>query len=59
MVLSVGLELIRHGLNVHTRSIFLGTADMINMIRAYIEKDVLLDCSHFADVEKSVVTAWN
>ena len=63
MVLSVGLELIRHGLNVHTRGIFLGTADrldhLINLIRASIEKDVLLDCSHFADVEKSVVTAWN
>ena len=63
MVLSVGLELIRHGLNVHTRGIFLGTADrldhMVNMIKASIEKDVLLDCSQFADVEKSVVTAWN
>lgn len=63
MVLSVGLELIRHGLNVHTRGIFLGTCDrldhLINMIRASIEKDVLLDCSHFADIEKSVVTAWN
>ena len=63
IILCVGLDLIRIGLNVHTRGIILGVADrlehLLNMCRSAIEKDVLCECTHFADINESRITAWN
>ena len=53
----------RVGLNVHTRGIILGAADRLehlqNLCRSAIEKDVLCECTQFADINESRITAWN
>ena len=63
MILCVGLDLMRLGFNIHTRGIILGVADRLehlqNLCRSAIEKDVLYECTHFADVNESRITAWN
>ena len=63
MVLTIGLELIRHAFNVHARGVLLGSADrldhMLNMCRAAISGDVLTELNGFAETQKNVATVWN
>ena len=63
MIVVCGLELLRFAVNVHCRGIQLGNASrldhLINMCRAALSKDVLTDCTNFADTIMSEVTAWN
>ena len=63
MVLVCGLELLRFAINVHCRGVRLSSAGrfdhFMNLCRAAISKDVLIECTSFADTSKSEITAWN
>ena len=63
IVMVCGLELLRFAANIHLRGIRLGGAcrldHLINMCRAALQQDVLIDCTSFADTMESNITAWN
>ena len=58
-----GLELLRFAANTHCRGIQMSTScrldHLINMCRAALSKDVLIECTSFADTIESNITAWN
>ena len=63
IILTLGLELLRWGFNVHNRGVVLGSADrlehVINVCRAGLAKDSMFDVGGFTDVVRNVITIWN
>ena len=63
MILLCGMELLRQGLNAQARGMIFGGASklehLLNMTRAVLDKDVLIDCAEFADTIKDGMTIWN
>ena len=63
MILTLGLELIRHATNTHFRGIVLGSADrldhLLNVTKAAIMGDDLNYCNEFALTTRCTITVWN